>query len=67
MREWKTEYWLCRLGIHGAHYEAAVRVTRNQAQGRKEIAQMRGNSETRLILHSMWEPGMSSYDLLRLR
>lgn len=56
---------MCRLGVHGAHYVTVVRVTRNQAQGRKEMAQRRGSSETSLILCNAWEPGtVHSYDLL---
>lgn len=49
-----------KLGVHGARCEAVVRVTRNQAQGRKGIAQTRGSSETRVLLCSAWEPGMST-------
>lgn len=50
---------MCRLGVHAARHEAAIGVTRSQAQGRKEMLQMR-LAATRLILCSMWEPGMST-------
>lgn len=47
---------------------AVVRVTRNQTQRKRrnsgEIAQM-GNSETDLILCSMWEQGKSTLGLTR--
>lgn len=51
---------MCGLGVHGARCVTVVTVTRNQAQRRKEMAQMRGSSETSLILCNAWEPGMST-------
>lgn len=56
---------MCRCGVHGARYEAVVRMTRNQAQGRKEIAQMKESS--RLIHCSAGNQECPQLSLVRQR